>query len=235
MQLNLSSLRAILKKPLRPTWVTPEISLSDCLVSDASSEFYPVVCCTASRKTSGSEASNAYIQGAGDDSESWSHGLTSTVFWRHHQGLLDAEDEELPGLIQAFMSLENDDGEAEDCVLITPIDSMYLGTLAAVMRAQDFDVVIVCSDPRSNVVEAGESQTKGKILDLKCGSGKLGSRALRAKLPAVSTFVAALTSGLEYPKILFACSTGNDLAVGVALVVLCLFFDDDCRCFPMER
>lgn len=193
------------------------------------------MCCTASRRLSGSETSDGYIQGAGDDSESWSHGLTSTVFWRHHQDLLDAEEEELPGLIQTFMSLENDGCEVEDCVLITPTKSMYLGTLAAVMRAQDFDVVIVCGDPRSNIVEAGEPQTKGKILDLKCGSGKLGSRALRAKIPAVSAFVSALTSGLESPKILFACSTGNDLAVGVALVVLCLFFDDDCRCFLMER
>lgn len=234
LQLNLSSLRLILRKPLRPVWITPETSPSACLIRDTSSEFYPVVCCTASRRVSGSEASNGYVQGAGDDSESWSHGLTSTVFWRHHQDLLDAEEEELPGLIQTLMRGENDGGSTEDCVLITPMKSVCLGTLAAVMRAQDFDIVISCSDLKPNTVKVGEEQMKGKILDLQCGSGKLGSRALRAKLPAVSAFVSALTSGLESPRILFACHTGNDLAVGVALVVLCLFFDDDCRCFLKE-
>lgn len=231
LQLSLSSLRLILRKPLRPVWITPETGPSDCLIRDASSEFYPVVCCTASRRVLGSEASNGYVQGAGDDSESWSHGLTSTVFWRHHQDLLDAEEEKLPGLIQIFMRAENDGGSTEDCVLITSMKSIYLGTLAAVMRAPDFDVVIACSDLKPNTVEVGEEQMKGKILDLQCGPGKLGSRALRTKLPAISAFVSEHTSGLESPRILFACPTGNDLAVGVALVVACLFFDDDCRCF----
>ena len=155
--------------------------------------------------------------------------MTPAVFWRHHQELIDAEGEELPGLIQNFMNLEKDGGKLEQCVLITPTRTVYLGTLAALIRAQDFDLIIVCSDIRPDIVEAGDEQMKGKLLHLKCGSGKLGSRALRAKLPAVSAFVSELTSGFDSPKILFACPTSNDLAVGVALAVLCLFFDDDCR------
>lgn len=227
MNLNLSALRSTLKKPLRPVWITPETDPSDYLINVARPEYYPVVCCTASRRITDSEASCYYIQGAGDDSESWSHGLTSTGFWRHHQELLDAEEEELSGLIQTVTSLEKDGLKPEDYVLLTPTKNMYLGTLAAVMRAQGFDAVILCNNLTSGIVEAGEEQMKRKILDLNCGSGKLGSRALRAKLSDVSIFVSELTSGLESPKILFACSTGNDLAVGVALVVLCLFFDDD--------
>ncbi|MCJ1270501.1 hypothetical protein MMC22_010398 [Lobaria immixta] len=227
LQLNLSSLRTVLKKPLRPAWITPETDPSDCRLSDATSEFYPVVCCTASRRSSDSGSSSTYIQGAGDDSESWSYGLTSTVFWRHHHELLDAEEGELPGLIQTFMNSEKDRFKIEDLVLITPMKNMYIGNLAAVVQARDFDVVIVCTEVKLDIIEAGKEQLKGKILDLKCGSGKLGSRALRAKLPDVPAFMMALTSGLKCPKILFACSTGNDLAVGVALVVLCLFVDDN--------
>lgn len=233
MQLDLSSLRAVLKKPLRPAWITPESP--DYLIRKADLEFYPVVCCTASRRATGSQVSENYVQGAGDDSESWSHGLTSTVFWRHHQELLDAGDNELPSLIQNFINLEKDSDTIEGCVLITPTKNVYLGTLAAVKRAQDFAVVVFCSDMRSDLVLADEEQLKGKILDLKCGSGKLGSRALRGKLSAVSAFVSALTTGLKCPKILFVCSTGNDLAVGVALVVLCLFFDDDCECLSRGK
>lgn len=193
------------------------------------------MCCTASRRISDSGSSSTYIQGAGDDSESWSYGLTPTVFWRHHHELLDAEEGELPGLIQTLMNSEKEEFKIEDLVLITPRKNMYIGNLAAVMRARDFDVLIVCTEVMPDIVEAGKEQLNGKILNLKCGSGKLGSRALRAKLPDVPAFVMTLTSGLKCPKILFACSTGNDLAVGVALVVSCLFVDDNGRFFSQVK
>jgi hypothetical protein len=36
----------------------------------------------------------AYIQGAGDDEENWSLGLTPAGFWAHAERLLRLEDEE---------------------------------------------------------------------------------------------------------------------------------------------
>lgn len=72
--------------------------------ADADDEaFTPVVCVSASRHVSEDEQrerhSWTYIQGAGDDEESWARGLTAELFWRHRdalleEGLTDYETEE---------------------------------------------------------------------------------------------------------------------------------------------
>lgn len=64
------ALRRKISKPLRPIWVTPESDLESMELS--SSDFHPIICCTASRRVSGTEvAEGGYIQGAGDDTENW--------------------------------------------------------------------------------------------------------------------------------------------------------------------
>lgn len=36
-----------------------------------------------------------YIQGAGDDEESWAMGLTPPVFWEHHDYILEYPSQEI--------------------------------------------------------------------------------------------------------------------------------------------
>lgn len=182
----------------------------------------------------GSEArESGYIQGAGDDSESWSHGLTPAVFWQHRQSLLETPEGLLPGLIKELMAAEKECGNTRDEIsLVSPTSGIYLGTLAAASQAEGYDGIISCVDgiiPTQNA--EGKSPTCGKRLDLMCGSGKLGSRALRNELCRIVPFVHTLTAPNHVPKILFACSTGRDLAVGAALAVICLFVHDDCKLF----
>lgn len=69
-------------------------------------------------------------------------------------------------------------------------------------------------------------KVKANMLVLSCGIGKLGSRALRSQLPRVSPFIVSLDKHSTNPRILFTCSTGTDLSAGVALAVLCLYFND---------
>ncbi len=211
--------------------MTPDVSDFELLsFGSPNLGFYPIVCCTASRRATGrEEADNGYIQGAGDDSESWSHGLTPDVFWRHEQQLLLATNEELPDLIRELMISEMETkSEHEDVISILPLRNIYLSTLAAATQKGNFDAIIFCIGNDANNIDWKELPKKTKILSLKCGSGKLGSRALRAELSVVPPFISALASQIDSPRILFACPTGKDLSVGVALVVLCLFFNDDC-------
>jgi len=63
-----------LKRPLRPIWVTP----ASHIPSLTNTAYYPVVCVCASRVVEhGLERRMAsvftYVQGAGDDHETWSH------------------------------------------------------------------------------------------------------------------------------------------------------------------
>lgn len=136
LRLDLAGLRAQVSKPLRPTWVTQETDLNhydyyyddenqngkgandddddDCPSSPGSvrifDDFRPVICCTASRRVTGGEMSGhtGYIQGAGDDTENWAHGLTPPVFWAHADELLATPEAELPDTIKRLVVAASD-------------------------------------------------------------------------------------------------------------------------------
>ena len=176
-----------------------------------------------------------YIQGAGDDSEGWSKGLTPTLFWRHSERLLAASEEEMMDLIQDLIRMDLDCNAASgDAVNIGPT-RLFVGTLSSIAQAEQYDGVVICRDTGFPKPEQESKQDGDKrVLNLLCGDGKLGSRALRSQLPHIPPFIASLPNAVCAPKILFLCATGKDLSIGVALVVLCLFFDDECmlrKCF----
>ena len=218
----------MLKKPLRPLWVTPEFSSAP--QRDIPTTYNTVICCTASRRVIGAEASeNGYIQGAGDDSEGWSYGLTPAVFWKYKDQLLSTIEADMPALIQRLTKSCPDTGDSDAVRLGST--SLYIGTILNTSTPELYDGIIVCTNvPPSNSGPKPEDARKNgtKILHFLCSDGKLGSRALRSHLPLLLPFVRSLNIGDKPRKILLACSTGKDLSAGVALAVLCLFFDDEC-------
>lgn len=171
-----------------------------------------------------------YIQGAGDDSEGWSTGLTPNLFWRHREQLLAANQEDIPDIIQKLTTTDQDNGAADsDPVKIGPT-RLYIGTLSSAGQAEHYDGIVFCG---GTILFKPDEDTKDAqkkaILHLPCGDGKLGSRALRSQFSRLPPFITSLPACGLPPKILFMCPTGKDLSVGVMLVVLCLFFDDDCK------
>lgn len=231
LDLDIQSLRSTLCKPLRPSWITPDSSaqyLQFC------TSYHAVICCTASRRVIGTEASeDGYIQGAGDDSEGWSYGLTPALFWKHQQQLLEAVEEDIPDIIQQFLIAKKSLNAGDDqAVKVGPTD-LYIGNLASATQPGLYDGVVICSDQSPSISDLDDQGRKNtKILHLPCGEGKLGSRALRSQLPRLSPFLDALLSKDRSPKLLFACSSGKDLSVGVALTVLSVLYDDDCMSYP---
>ena len=226
LHLDVQGLRNKLMKPLRPLWVTPDRS-GDSITVD-SELHYPVICCTASRRVRGPEVSkDSYIQGAADDSESWAHAITPRLFWEHKELLMSTAEEDLPALVQK-LNADSPVPIGFKATLIAPTQTIYIGTLGAV-DANFFDGIIICSDcadHEDDETREEQAAMSRKILKLHCGSGKLGSRALRNQLPRVPPFMAGLRSGTNAPNLLFACQSGKDLSAGVALAVLCVYFDD---------
>lgn len=130
---DLASLRAQISRPIRPTWVTQETDLGHYYYDGAEGQtegeaegegegegqtevsreifedFRPIVCCTSSRRIVDGEMSGhaGYIQGAGDDTENWAHGLTPPVFWANAELLLSSPEAQLPGLIMSLVATAN--------------------------------------------------------------------------------------------------------------------------------
>ena len=196
-----------------------------------SPHYHTVVCCTASRRVYGAEMTeDGYIQGAGDDSEGWSNSLTPFLFWRHYNQFLAAVEEDIPDLIQNLTITDQDDSFIiNDAVMVAPT-RLYIGTFSSVAQAERYDGIVICGGSASSEPDHDiKDERARRTLDLLCGDGKIGSRALRSQLPRIPPFIASLPDYGSPPKILFVCPTGKDLSVGVALVVLCLFFDHTCK------
>lgn len=86
-----------LRKPLKPLFLTPDSSFPTL---PASPSFLPVLLVSASRYTPSRMAYSrqggfTYIQGAGDDHEEWSQGLTPEIWWAHRERMLTLDRQAL--------------------------------------------------------------------------------------------------------------------------------------------
>ena len=226
LQLDISALRASVKQPLVPFWITPDF---EDVNSGTPSKYNTVICCTASRRVEGTEASeNGYIQGAADDHEAWSQSLTPALFWAYSEELLEMPEEDISGFVHRYQAEDDITGcNSSHAVRITPT-SLYIGALSDNAHKNPYDSLIIISDKEQFLLGGYENQGENgpPILHVQCKPGKLGSRALRTHLEQIIAFVTPLFSSKRMPRTLITCHDCKDLSIGVALAILCLFYDD---------
>jgi tRNA A64-2'-O-ribosylphosphate transferase len=224
LQLDLEELRGAVGKPLGIQWAingydrTEELDRGLKMRINNDDSVHKLILCSASKRVVGAEVSEGgYIQGAGDDSEAWSHDLTPQLFWQHNELLLEeTTEEDLPAVIATLIAQEVTLSRNAPLRLVKQTSTLYIGPLCADVR--EFDLVIDCN--------ARATGTSKAFLALGCREGKLGSRDLRDKLPAVNDFVRQALSNNSSRRILVTCSTCKDHSIGVALMLLVVFYND---------
>ncbi|KPI37814.1 uncharacterized protein AB675_206 [Cyphellophora attinorum] len=223
--LDIEALREMLKRPVRCVWAvngTWDFEQEFDKGTYASAGQNVLVLASASRRVRGAEMSEGgYIQGAADDAEGWSRGLTASLWWENSERLLAADAADVEGMIdkivlaQKLAQLKSHGGEIQ--IRKAPFVFIAKGPRA---DACDWDLIIDCH---------GKDETWSedkKVLHLRCREGKLGSKDLREKITmAVAAGRAALVTGGS--RILITCSKGTDLSVGVALALICMLYDDN--------
>jgi tRNA A64-2'-O-ribosylphosphate transferase len=223
LELDLSTLRHGSKLPLRPLWITRDSLFPD--EPPSFDDFHPIILCTASRQVLKAEMSEGgYIQGAGDDSEGWSNGLTPIVFWKHRDQLLETSESDLPSLI---VKLQGEDRSTNSSSVfgVSPTEWLFIGNARSMSDAviRDQDLVISCAEKNDSNLQV---KLKARYYHLKCRHGKLGSRDLRKELQKLFPDLVVLPTT---SKIYVSCETGRDLAVGAALAFLCQYADENGR------
>lgn len=221
LHLDFDELKKLVAKPLRPIWVTRESDLPSTLAEFE--DFLPVILCTSSRRVHAAEASEGgYVQGAGDDSEGWAHGLTAQLFWRHKGRLLATSEGDLPELIRELDLADAKANGGKTLQAVRPTSFLYVGSLSDLHNktVTESDAMIICASIDESI---GIPKSKGPRLLLPCAQGKLGSRDLRKHLPNLVEFFGTID---PTRRVLVACETGKDISVGVALALLCLYADD---------
>lgn len=92
---------------------------------------------------------------------------------------------------------------------------------------------IILLAPTTTPSESWTNTTAPRTLIVGLGTHKVGSRNLRAALPVIDAWLRARLADARARardvRIVVACPTGKDFAVGVALMILCAFYDEQGR------
>ena len=235
--LDIPALRAKLKKPIRPRWITQDMDVGKVLAELEEDEeaWWTILCCTASHRVEGAEGSEeGYIQGAGDDSEGWSCGLTPDMFWEHKRELMEVSEGVVEELIRQLVREKKAELEMAGRGVMgrkemQPVGGngvVCVGTLDAIGKAHSDNGVVIA------LTQGVEGRALDSCIHLQLPNEKAArSRALREELHRLRGLL-SISIGLRSAppsQILCVCRSGKDLCVGVALMVLCLYFDEDGR------
>lgn len=227
LNLSVGSLKSQISKPIRPIWITPDSNLIQ--TESVFEDFHPMICCTVSRRITGGEVSEGgYIQGAGDDTENWAHGLYPSVFWANRELLLATPEAELPDVIEKLVREYADTGSGGQITCVKPTSCLFVSPLRAVPHGSE--VCIIALLPK--VTDESTWRVSRMRLDVGLGPHKVGGRNLRTALPVIVAFATeslayAREKGLEDIVIIIACESGKDLSIGASLAFLCLLFAEN--------
>ncbi|EKM50028.1 uncharacterized protein PHACADRAFT_213797 [Phanerochaete carnosa HHB-10118-sp] len=233
---------------LRPLWVTPSTSLYPHLPPLSDGTFYPVVCISASKQIEeGFERRSngfSYIQGSGDDHELWGQasilddicGLTPDMFWRNRDRILNTDRFSLPGLIGDLVAQRAErygDGrctagptkiaKVQGTLLVGKLSDLPLPLPHSLTDSADgISYVLISEEPATQAVEPAP---RDDLLRLQLPQGKRGQKLfLESVLPRAMPFVDLQLS--RGKAVCICCDSGKDASVGIALIVLQLFFDN---------
>ena len=252
LALDLPSLRTKLSKPLRPLWITPETQLGPESPDQEAifDEYRPVVCCTASSKSSGELATfEGYVQGAADDTEHWAMGLTAPLFWANSERLLSTPEEDLPAVISELLTDEKRNAQEQAGVRVA--NSIYVCPLPLPASQDENECQVVFLDNSTTPLQDWE---KGpRRMEVGLGNSRQASKNLRSALPVISSFAerfllpgpkdmddtdaVGLDGQVQEKRLVIACPTGKDISLATALALHCrLFtFDDEPLPAPVEN
>lgn len=232
-----------LTKPIRPVWVTP--TTIDFPAFDDDTQFYPIICLSASKVVQDGldrrEAGYTYVQGAGDDHESWSLGLTPSLFWRFKDEILNLPQDEVDDFVRDVVQQHEIRRHSNGQRQTPPTKIQRVNGLLVLSSNSDLPPEILAgrrpemSDDychlmiNSGLVEGASDQRHDVHNNIFLAhinvEKKMGETSLAAQLPGALCFVqAGLFAGRS---VCISCDTGNDIGPVVALAALQSFFDEN--------
>ena len=189
--------------------------------------FFPVICLSVSRYTSGGSAERHgfnYVPGSGDDHEAWApEGFSSALFWENKDRLLSASRLDLPALMHGvqlkWSSHAANSANSVICIGKTLISMAYD---MALMHGEDALHIRI-----SKCDLSAEDASNARALHLSLPTGTKDHLIyFTANIDhVVNATLASLRNGKRVvlhidPE---TGKSGEDVAVGIALATLCEF------------
>lgn len=247
VNIDVSFIRAHLRKPLRPIWVTQDSILPD--EPPTFEDFYPIILCTASKMAQdGMELRQGYtyVQGAADDHELWARNLNPHILWSHIDQLGQLKgDEELLTLVTQFAtdsvtvdsSISNHycDGRVDSSTVhLQPLHIWLTRKFDPIVLTNGiYRVIIDLTDSQESTTQKVSSPRGNLPVLIGCPlpAGKKGSKELRIKLPAI---IARLELESLYDHEILIIDPNMDFSIGVALTISSLFYSLENTCLAKK-
>lgn len=240
-------------KLLRPFWVYPGSSLlqssRDVFTGEITGDSWnvpqhaniiPIILCTISyRAQDGHDKRHGftYVQGAADDHELWSEGLTPTLFWSHINFFrnMNHTEEQINQFVETLVQEQDDAGEQSDINdafdyidNVTPQlelgkikDNVVIGKVLREKLSDRFALSIILSENvELDPVDNENLPISTHIFKLQSGSKK-SSKLLRNKIEEIIGLVESQMNNALNKPILICCNTGTDMSIGILLALLC--------------
>ncbi|KAK3676479.1 tRNA A64-2'-O-ribosylphosphate transferase [Recurvomyces mirabilis] len=220
LKIDCEGLRKLLSKPMQSIWITPEDEPTFTPLEVTDTHHNIVLCTASSASSQAMHHSSGYVQGAADDSETWACGLDAQTYWMWGSELLHKPEEDMPSIIRAMVASRMKVASRKP-VLVRPTTNIWIANNAAVEEnSKDYDIVVQCGTTANSSLA---DMLGTRYIHLACDTGKNGSRQVRPQLAKLEVLPKLLKEG---GNILVTCATGKDLAVGVALAMICRLCDD---------
>ncbi|EGC37555.1 hypothetical protein DICPUDRAFT_149867 [Dictyostelium purpureum] len=253
---DLSKFTESIDKPLRPIWINTESILwTDSIVNPDDLDFHPLylVSCSDHRRE-GHPSYRSYVQGAGDDEEGWSYGLTPQLFWSNCKEILDIQQDCLEDFISNLLleskikSISIDQQEKSDNSgndnnhnnihmnnRYTDEGTENIGDLNFTVSNSlkclnsvwsKFDVILNCSEITYEgiITESSPQKHKDNYLHLPIREGKIGKNDLQQQLPLAEKFIIDRIKENKDYKILLHSTTGKANCVSILLSIITKYF-----------
>lgn len=248
-------------KPIRCFWIHHDADMNnddfywsvDQLISEilqAQASYSCIVCINCSDCKRG-RTDPEYISGAGDDEESWSMGLTASLFWENVNDLIfknQSEEEmqqtikqivaEAKGLNEEWFREEFQPSNCPNNLEIKPCFSSYfdqIGTSRLYVGSrragrppecwQYFDVIVNVTTMEYDEFSDsnGNFPHEKSYLQLPVKEGKRDRSDLENWMAVAMLFIGMYL--IKDKRILIHCAQGMDRSVAVAMSTLCIYFN----------
>ena len=225
-------------KILKPFWIYP--SCKEIPIFTGNEPFHPIIMISASEKfQDGENKINGftYVQGAGDDHELWSNGLSPKIYYQNIEkfnNLINLNDNDVEKLINEIVNNEINKKSSiisnnnllqfwnnDDIYRVN--DLLYFGKINKNIEFKydetnysEFSKIIILDSSFNLLINENKNKKQDIIHIFKLDSNcKKSSKLLRFKLPEIINIVKT-----SMDKTLILCNNGEDLSIGV--IICCL-------------
>jgi tRNA A64-2'-O-ribosylphosphate transferase len=156
------------------------------------------------------------VSGSGDDHESWSLGLTPSLYWSHRLEILSADRASLSSVVERVVASGSTSCDQEPNVLDPPSSRMRLdlGPLASLPETLHGPTLVLAID------ESTTPTPSERLHMLDVSPGKRGHSALIAQLDEALRFAGVYFATGETLHIRYLDSELKDAAAALALALL---------------